>query len=56
MKLSRRAFMANSVATLVAAAWGGAGETKRIGIFTDTHLGYKLNETARRLEQSYRLF
>ena len=56
MKLSRRAFMANSVATLVAAAWGGEGETKRIGIFTDTHLGYKLNETALRLEQGYRLF
>ena len=48
--------MANSVASLVAAAWGGEGETKRIGIFTDTHIGYKPNETALRLEQSYRLF
>ena len=79
MKLSRRAFIADSVATLVAAAWGNEGETKRIGIFkdqrssntsfrgnegetkrigifTDTHLGYKLDETALRLEQCYRLF
>ena len=57
MKLNRRAFLANSVASLVAVAWGNTGEgPKRIGILTDTHLGYKLNETALRLEQSYRLF
>ena len=56
MKLSRRSFMANSAAAFAAAAWGGAGETKRIGILTDTHLGYKLPETALRLEQCYRLF
>lgn len=56
MNLSRRAFMANSVAVIAAAAWGGEGETKRIGILTDTHLGYKLKETAIRLEQCYRLF
>ena len=56
MKLSRRAFMANSVASFVAAAFGGDGETKRIGICTDTHLGYKMKETSLRLEQCYRTF
>ena len=56
MKLSRRAFLAESVASIVAVAAGGGANAKRIGILTDTHIGYKPAETSLRLEQSYRLF
>ena len=56
MKLSRRAFLAESVASIVAVAAGGVANAKRIGILTDTHIGYKPAETSLRLEQSYRLF
>lgn len=56
MKISRRLFLAESIASIAAIASGNVKQPRKIGILTDTHIGYKMKETSLRLEQCYRVF